>query len=52
VARKAEPELQSALDRLIEAGLLFKQGTAANATYLFKHALVQDADCCGSRDTR
>jgi predicted ATPase len=52
VARKAEPELQSALDRLIEAGLLFKQGTAANATYLFKHALVQDADCCGSRDAR
>ena len=32
-----------ALDRLIEAGLLFRQGTAPHATYLFKHALVQDA---------
>jgi class 3 adenylate cyclase len=28
VARKPEPELQSTLDRLIEAGLLFRQGTA------------------------
>ncbi|HZZ25489.1 MAG TPA: hypothetical protein VFE60_24360 [Roseiarcus sp.] len=32
-----------ALDRLIQAGLLFQQGAAPNATYLFKHALVQDA---------
>ena len=43
VARKPEPELRSALDRLIEAGLLFRQGVAPHATYLFKHALVQDA---------
>src|SRR5262249_46944766 len=43
VARKAEPELRSALDRVIEAGLLFRQGVAPHATYLFKHALVQDA---------
>ena len=43
VARKGEPELRSALDRLIEAGLLFRQGVAPHATYLFKHALVQDA---------
>ena len=42
VARKGEPELRSALDRLIEAGLLFRQGVAPHATYLFKHALVQD----------
>jgi len=26
-----------------EAGLLFKQGAAPQPTYLFKHALVQDA---------
>ena len=41
----AEPEakLQSALDRLITAGLLFRQGAPPHATYLFKHALVQDA---------
>src|SRR5262249_36606974 len=33
------------LDRVIEAGLLFRQGVAPDATYLFKHALVQDAAC-------
>jgi class 3 adenylate cyclase/predicted ATPase len=43
VARKPEAQLDSALDRLIQAGLLFRQGAAPNATYLFKHALVQDA---------
>ena len=43
VARKSEVELASALDRLIAAGLLFQQGVPPNATYLFKHALVQDA---------
>ncbi len=43
VTRRAEPELRFALYRLIEAGLLFKQGVAPHATYLFKHALVQDA---------
>jgi tetratricopeptide (TPR) repeat protein len=40
---KAEKELTSALDRLIAAGLLFRQGVAPHATYLFKNALVQDA---------
>ena len=43
VAGKPEPELASALDRLIRAGLLFRQGIPPSATYLFKHALVQDA---------
>ena len=43
VARKSEAELQSALERLIAAGLLFRQGVPPHATYLFKHALVQDA---------
>ena len=42
-ARKPEAALQSALERLIEAGLLFRQGVPPHATYLFKHALVQDA---------
>ena len=37
------PEPGSALDRLIAAGLLFRQGVPPHATYLFKHALVQDA---------
>ena len=43
VAGKPELELQSALDRVIEAGMLFRQGAPPDATYLFKHALVQDA---------
>jgi class 3 adenylate cyclase/predicted ATPase len=43
VVRKPEAELQSALDRLVTAGLLFRQGMPPHATYLFKHALVQDA---------
>jgi class 3 adenylate cyclase/predicted ATPase len=43
VARKPEAELGSALDRLIRAGLLSRQGVPPQASYLFKHALVQDA---------
>jgi predicted ATPase len=43
VVRRPEAELASALDRLIAAGLLFRQGAPPHAAYLFKHALVQDA---------
>ena len=43
VVRKPEAELGASLDRLIEAGLLFRQGVPPQASYLFKHALVQDA---------
>ena len=43
VVSKPETELGSALDRLIAAGLLFRQGMPPHASYLFKHALVQDA---------
>jgi predicted ATPase len=43
VVRKPEAELSSALDRLIAAGLLLRQGVPPHASYLFKHALVQDA---------
>jgi predicted ATPase len=43
VTHKAEAEFQSALDRLLAAGLLFRQGAAPHATYSFKHALVRDA---------
>jgi class 3 adenylate cyclase/predicted ATPase len=42
VVHKPEGELGSALDRLIAAGLLFRQGVPPHASYLFKHALVQD----------
>jgi predicted ATPase len=43
VRRKSEEDLGSELDRLVLAGLLFRQGVPPHATYLFKHALVQDA---------
>jgi class 3 adenylate cyclase len=43
VTRKGEAELDAALNRLVDAGLLFRQGLPPHATYLFKHALVQDA---------
>jgi class 3 adenylate cyclase len=43
VASKPQKELESALHRLTVAGLLFRQGAPPHATYLFKHALVQDA---------
>jgi hypothetical protein len=43
VVRKPETELGSALDRLIAAGLLFRQGMPPHASYSFKHVLVRDA---------
>jgi class 3 adenylate cyclase/predicted ATPase len=43
VVRESGEQLESALDRLIHAGLLFRQGVPPHASYLFKHALVQDA---------
>jgi tetratricopeptide (TPR) repeat protein len=43
VVRKPEVELNSGLDRLTQSGLLFRLGTPPHASYLFKHALVQDA---------
>jgi class 3 adenylate cyclase/predicted ATPase len=42
LVRKPKEELDSDLDRLIAAGLLFRHGTPPYASYLFKHALVQD----------
>lgn len=42
VALQTGAELELALDRLIHAGLLFRQGTPPQVTFLFKHALVQD----------
>jgi class 3 adenylate cyclase/tetratricopeptide (TPR) repeat protein len=43
VCRKDDTALRPALDRLTGAGLLFRQGVPPNASYLFKHALVQEA---------
>ena len=38
-----EASLQSSLDRLLGADLLFVEGDPPEATYRFKHALIQDA---------
>ena len=43
IAAVGDRSLQSALDRLVEADLLFVQGAGVQATYRFKHALNQDA---------
>jgi class 3 adenylate cyclase len=43
VAGLSDQVLQDALARLTEAELVFPRGTPPNATYSFKHALVQDA---------
>jgi class 3 adenylate cyclase/tetratricopeptide (TPR) repeat protein len=43
VARHSEAELREALDQLTESGLVFRRGNPPHATFMFKHALVQDA---------
>ena len=42
VARKNGTELDVALDRLVQAGILMRRGADADAVYTFKHALCQD----------
>jgi predicted ATPase len=42
-ASRSQTEVRHALGRLVEAGLLFQHGTPPEASYVFKHALVQDA---------
>jgi class 3 adenylate cyclase/tetratricopeptide (TPR) repeat protein len=39
----SEAQLTEALDKLVGSELVFRRGTPPNATYIFKHALVQDA---------
>ncbi len=43
VSQLPDAALQSALRRLVEAELLYQRGLPPQATYTFKHALVQDA---------
>ena len=38
-----ESELNRALDRLVDAGLLFRQGEPQASNYVFNHALIQEA---------
>jgi DNA-binding winged helix-turn-helix (wHTH) protein/predicted ATPase len=42
VMQEPKAVLSGSLDRLIQAGLLFRQGVPPHATYFFKHALVRD----------
>jgi tetratricopeptide (TPR) repeat protein len=43
IAAFDELALQALLDRLVEADLLFVEGAPPQASYRFKHALIQDA---------
>jgi predicted ATPase len=43
VAQKPDAQLNSAVEALLAAGLVFRQGTPPDVIYLFKHVLVQDA---------
>jgi len=43
VTNKSYGEVSESLDRLVQAGLLFRRGGGQDNVYIFKHALVQDA---------
>ena len=43
VSRLKEQNLDEALEQLTASGLIFRRGAPPEATYTFKHALVQDA---------
>jgi class 3 adenylate cyclase len=43
VVPMSQAQLDGGLDKLTESGLAFRRGTPPEATYTFKHALVQDA---------
>jgi predicted ATPase len=43
VAHRPERQLQDALDQLADAGLIFRRGVLPGTSFIFKHALVQDA---------
>jgi class 3 adenylate cyclase/predicted ATPase len=43
VAERSDDALRAGLDQLVDAGLIFRRGSLPDATFLFKHALVQDA---------
>jgi len=42
VSALSDARLEEALEKLTEAGLVYRRGTPPDATYTFKHALVQD----------
>ena len=42
VSPLSETDLHTALDKLVEAEILYQRGTGEQARYFFKHALIQD----------
>jgi class 3 adenylate cyclase/tetratricopeptide (TPR) repeat protein len=43
VCHESETQLRASLDELVRSELVFRRGVPPEATYTFKHALVQDA---------
>jgi serine/threonine protein kinase/predicted ATPase len=43
VATMAEPALQAELAKLVQAEILYQKGRPPRSTYIFKHALLEDA---------
>lgn len=43
VAGRSDQRLRAALDQLVDSGLVFRRGVPPQASFVFKHALVQDA---------
>ena len=43
VAHRTDDSLRDALDQLVDANLVFRRGVPQHASFVFKHALVQDA---------
>jgi predicted ATPase len=43
IARRTDDQLRGALDQLVGAGLVFRRGAPPRASFMFKHALIQDA---------
>jgi class 3 adenylate cyclase/tetratricopeptide (TPR) repeat protein len=43
IAGRSEAELNAAMEQLVDADLVFVEGIAPDATYRFKHALIQEA---------
>lgn len=43
VATRGGGQLEAALEKLVDAGLIARHGAPPDATYTFKHALMQDA---------
>src|SRR4029077_12855762 len=43
VSQLEEAMLQHELGRLMEAEIIYRRGVPPHATYVFKHALIQDA---------